>query len=40
MGQVNLPILEIDYYNCMWNKRVLSPQANAQTGNNTVPGGI
>ena len=39
MGQVNLPILEVDYYNCMWNKRVLSPQAKAQTGNNTVPGG-
>ncbi len=39
MGQVNLPILEIDYYNCMWNKRVLSPQSKAQTANTTVEGG-
>jgi hypothetical protein len=38
MSAVNLPIIEVDYYNCMWNKRVLTPQGSMQTGNATVPG--
>lgn len=38
MSAVNLPIIEVDYYNCMWNKRILTPQGSMQTGNVTVPG--
>ncbi len=33
-----LPIIEVDYYNCIWNKRVLTPQPERQTNNVVVPG--
>ncbi len=34
-----LPIIEVDYYNCIWNKKVLTPQPIRQNGNAIVPGG-
>ena len=34
-----LPIIEVDYYNCIWNKKVLTPQPIQQTGADIVPGG-
>ena len=30
MAQNVLPLIEIDFYNCMWNKRVLTPQTEQQ----------
>ena len=40
MSQVNLPIIEVDYYNCIWNKKILAPQQSAIMNGVTVPGGI
>jgi len=40
MSQVNLPIIEIDYYNCIWNKKILAPQQSEIMNTVTVPGGI
>jgi len=34
-----LPIIEVDYYNCIWNKKILTPQPQQQTDNIVVPGG-
>ena len=34
----NLPIIEVDYFNCIINKRILTPQAQEQTSNVVVPG--
>ena len=34
-----LPIIEVDYYNCIWNKKILTPQPIKQTGAAIVPGG-
>ena len=37
-----LPLIEVDYYNSIWNKRVLTPQPVVQTGTaggDSVPGG-
>tara|TARA_R110001632_G_scaffold7907_5_gene31131 strand:- start:49 stop:2007 length:1959 start_codon:yes stop_codon:yes gene_type:complete len=46
MAQNVLPLIEIDYYNCIWNKRILTPQSDIQTSTGTssvpvavVPGG-
>ena len=46
MAQNVLPLIEIDYYNCIWNKRILTPQSDIQTSDGTssvaadvVPGG-
>ena len=46
MAQNVLPLIEIDYYNCIWNKRILTPQTDIQTSDGTssvaadvVPGG-
>mgnify|MGYP003133385888 CR=1 FL=1 len=36
MAQNVLPLIEIDYYNCIWNKRILTPQTDIQTSNGTV----
>ena len=33
-----LPLIEVEFFNCMWNKRILTPQPNKQTGVTTVPG--
>ena len=38
MGQNTLPIVEVDYYNCIVNKKILTPQPANQTGSLTVPG--
>jgi hypothetical protein len=40
MSQLNLPIVEIDYYNCIWNKKILAPQQSAMMNGSTIPGGI
>ena len=35
-----LPLIEVDYYNSIWNKRILTPQPVVQTGTvDAVPGG-
>jgi len=34
-----LPLIEVDYYNCIWNKKILTPQPQSQTNNIVVPGG-
>ena len=35
-----LPLIEVDYYNSIWNKRILTPQPVKQTGTvSAVPGG-
>ena len=35
-----LPLIEVDYYNSIWNKRILTPQPVKQTGtSDAVPGG-
>ncbi len=35
-----LPLIEVDYYNSIWNKRVLTPQPVKQTGTaDAIPGG-
>jgi len=35
-----LPLIEVDYYNSIWNKRILTPQPVRQTGTaDAVPGG-
>ena len=36
MAQNVLPLIEIDYYNCIWNKRILTPQTDIQTSDGTV----
>ena len=33
-----LPLIEVEFFNCMWNKRILTPQPNKQTNAVTVPG--
>ena len=38
MGQNTLPIIEVDYYNCIVNKKILTPQPSNQTRSITVPG--
>ncbi len=34
-----LPLIEVDYYNSIWNKRILTPQPLKQVGTDAVPGG-
>ena len=35
-----LPLIEVDYYNTIWNKRILTPQPVKQTGTvDVIPGG-
>jgi hypothetical protein len=34
-----LPLIEVDYYNSIWNKRILTPQPEEQTADVIVPGG-
>ena len=34
-----LPLIEVDYYNSIWNKRILTPQPEEQTADAIVPGG-
>ena len=34
-----LPLIEVDYYNSIWNKRILTPQPEEQTADTIVPGG-
>ena len=33
-----LPLIEVDYYNAMWNKSVITPQPEEQTNDAIVPG--
>ena len=33
-----LPLIEVDYYNSIWNKRILTPQPEEQTADVIVPG--
>ncbi len=35
----NLPLIEVNYYNSIWNKRILTPQPIEQTADAIVPGG-